>query len=159
MVVNHLVKRLTEGLDTHTRKDGRVFRLHAGDRTIGEVVVGDETLRVNVKELTDDAELIAQAEGLEFTGRSKAWFGGIRVTDENINGVVDVLHSIARDAVADRQRTRSLRDAVSTIENAKNLGALDEEFERELREVLGRRRPVSRRAQPKKRARRAHALA
>jgi hypothetical protein len=138
MVVAHLVKRLTEGLDTHVRADGTVIRLHAGDKTIGEVVIGEETLRVNVKELTDDAELIAQAEGLDFTGRSKAWHGGVRVSDENVDAVRGVLDAVAEEATADRQRTRSLREALMVIEQAKKNGTLDQQFEKELRSVLGR---------------------
>lgn len=158
MVVNHLVSRLTEDLVTHTRKDGRVIRLHAGDKTIGEIVIGEETLRVNIKELVDDADLIAQAEGLDFTGKSKAWFGGIRVTDQNVDAVRDVIKAIADGAIADRQRERNLRQAMTVIENAHKEGALDDEFERELRNLLGHRPRRRGRAQ-QRRARRATALA
>lgn len=137
MVVNHLISRLTEGLETHRRADGKVIRLHAGDGTIGEIVIGEETLRVNVRELTEEAELIAQAEGLDFTGRSKAWLGGVRVSDENVTAVKEVLTVIAEEANASRQRARNVRSAVNTLEQAAKDGSLDE-FEDELKRLLKR---------------------
>jgi len=152
-----VIKRLSRGLSTHRRSDGSVIRLHAGGRLIGEIVIGETTMRVNFKEeFTPEVELVAQAEGVITSGRSKQWDGGgLRVTDENANSVKAVLDAVADEAAKTARRSQSLRTSLATLEEAARDGHLDEALEDELRKLLERQplRPTTRRGR-KRNARR-----
>lgn len=136
-----VARRLSEGFDTHVRKDGTVIRLHAGGRLVGEVVVGEETTRVNFKnEFTPEVDLVAQAEGVKISGRSKVWAGGIRVNDANLDAVRQVLDAVRDDAVTTAERTKDVRASLAVIEEAVAEGYLDGNFEQALQELLDRGR-------------------
>lgn len=144
-----LIARLSKDLDTHTRSDGTVVRLHAGGSLIGEIVVGETTIRVNFKEpFTPDVELLAMAESVRISGRSKSWAGGLRVTPDNFNAVKQVLNLVAKEAVEVQNVERTVRESIAALESVANSGRLDEDFEKDLKQLLDRRlTPYRRRGQ------------
>lgn len=135
-----LISKLTRGLDTHIRADNSVIRLHAGGHLIGEVVVGETTIRVNFKnEFSPEVAEIAHAEDIRISGRSKSWAGGLRVSIENVDAVKQVLNAIADEVVEVQQVDRSVRESIATLERAAQSGYLDGEFERDIQRLLERR--------------------
>lgn len=138
-----LITRLTRGLDTHIRSDNSVIRLHAGGHLIGEVVIGNHTIRVNFKEkFTERIELVADSEGIRISGRSRSWAGGLRVTSENADSVKRVLSAIADEVVEVQQVDRTVRESIAALERAAQRGYLDDTFERDIQRLLERRPTV-----------------
>lgn len=135
-----LAQDLTRDMDIHERKDGRVLRIHGGGETVGEVVIGDQTVRLNLRELSEEAELVAEAEGIRLQGRSNVWKGGgIKVTSENVSAVRELLMAEITEARVYATRVRNVRECISLLERAKKDGVFDQRIERDLERLLGER--------------------
>lgn len=160
---NQIVKKLTDGLDTHERQDGKVTRVRAEGHPVAEVVVGSETVRVNFRERP------ASAEGLHLGGRSKSWpGGGVQVTDENADKVRALLEEAVEVALADdspltrgrhdenevvtipvRRRGRKMSEAKATefmdeLEQAEEEGILEDALSSDIAQLLSQRLTVAR---------------
>lgn len=139
MDVNAVVDQLLEGHDVHKRDGHRVFRVHGGGTTVAEIVVGDATVRMNMRELSGDVELVAEAEGLRPKGRSKTWKGGgIKVTSENVSAAKEILNALVRDARIEATRRSTVRESIAILDKARQDGLLDTKMESELARLLGR---------------------
>jgi len=137
MNVNAVIDQLLNGHNVHKRSGSRVFRVHGGGTTVAEVVVGDATVRLNMRELSEDIELIAESEGISPKGRSKTWKGGgVKVTPENVSSVREVLDALVREARIRATRTVTVRESLAILERARKDGLLDEKFERDIAQLL-----------------------
>lgn len=135
-----LAAQLTEGFSTQARRGRKVIRVKDNsDRTIAEVVVGKNTVRLNVRdELPENVELIAQAEGLIFAGKSDTWRGGgVRVTEHNVESVRTILAAIVHDGTAASQVV-TVRAALELLGEAEDTGVIPDDIADAVREVRER---------------------
>ncbi|HEY2372087.1 MAG TPA: hypothetical protein VGH82_06030 [Gaiellaceae bacterium] len=85
-----LHRRLLEGFDVKSRKDGTVHTIRAGKTVVAEVCVGKRATRLNVR-----AER-KTPKGITLSGESKSWpSGGVVVTEANLADARALLTSIA----------------------------------------------------------------
>ena len=139
-----VVSQLLDGFNTQARKGRKVIRIKDNsDRTIGEVVIGKSTIRLNLRdELPENVELIAQAEGLVFAGKSDTWRGGgVRVTDHNVEALRTILTAILHDGHAATQVV-TVRAALELLEQTDEV-ELDEDLADEIGKLRERLRDLS----------------
>lgn len=135
-----LAAQLTEGFSTQARRGRKVIRVKDNsDRTVAEIVIGKNTVRLNVRdELPENVELIAQAEGLIFAGKSDTWRGGgVRVTEHNVEAVRLILTAIIYDGAAAGQAV-AVKAALELLEDADEMGGIPDDLADAVREVKER---------------------
>lgn len=127
-----ITQEVLEGFEYMARRNGRVARIYdiQGD-TVAEVVAGKRAVRVNFKTITERLDEHAAEEGLEFTGNSSAWEGGLRVTAANLDAVRRLIRVAVDEA---SQRARRKRNAQRTLE----VLPLDNKLHDDLIEVIER---------------------
>jgi hypothetical protein len=82
--------RLLDGFTYTSRANGSVHTIKAGKTTVGEVVIGKKTVRLNLR-----------AKGhvpkdLKLSGKSRSWpMGGVLITEANLAAARALLSSIA----------------------------------------------------------------
>lgn len=131
-----LVKLTTEDLRVARRRNGKVFRVKDNsDRTVAELTIGKTTVRLNLKyPLTEMQELVAEAEGLLFNGKSSTWTGGgVHVTEANYEAVRQVLLEIVKGGGIAPRHVTSPREALEILDE------VGVDLEQELKDLLQER--------------------
>lgn len=122
--VERLVIELTRGLEVHVRHDERVIRVHGGGATVGEVVAGDSTVRLNLKKVSQLVGDLAHASGIELSGRSRIWDGGTKVTPQNIAAVRQILETSVQEFEVESMRHETVNEMVDLLLTAAKQGHL-----------------------------------